>query len=640
MPEKSRLGKAVNISPKLYASLIAWSKLICWFLAFLLYANILAYAGLFSLPMVVLGGIVLLLVMGTYKAFWYFFQKFLNAREDLLKTLFLVVWLLWFFLLLFYAPFPAFSGRDEGSYANAAIYLAKFGDIHFQLPLLSYLKEEGLAHQSLNFPGFVIKEENLTSQFSPAYYVFLGIFYIITRTVITFPLANGMLVLGGTTAFYLLLRLFFPRWVSFAGMLLIVFNFLFLWFPRFTLSENLAFFLFVNLILFLTLYRLSGDRNYMMPIILSVIIFSLTRPEGWWLLLASLFMLFFWRCKKSVVFYLSQLKKEAAVFIGGLLFSFYAVIDQLPVYKRLVRDWLEWPNTADSYQQLGKGSLDSGALKNILAALFPSWQRLWYFIKVEWVYGVLIFGIFALATIIIYFWTRQLNFFSSRERILIGVGALLGFPFFAAFISPQISPDHPWMLRRFLFVVLPLGIVAALMPGLNFIRKLPQNLNSPLAAIFMAALLIPSIPATGYFLTAGIDSGREEVLEQLGNYFKADDFVFLERSSSGDGWRMWAEPLSSIYGINAAYVYSPQNISEIKQVINDRFLKGQKSFVILPDQSYHFEHELAKNFSLTLDKEYQFQNTSLDLDREPEAVTFPLLEKREYTVKIYLLSPR
>lgn len=638
--DKDWSKESVNANSRLYNDLVAWSKLVCWIIGTLIYSGILAYIGFFNLPAVVLGSAALFLAAGAHKVFWYFSQKFYDARKDLLGIILVAACLLWLCFLLLYAPFPAFSGRDEGSYANAAVYLAKFGSVNFQLPLLSYLKGEGLAHQSLNFPGFVIRGESLSSQFSPAYYIFLGIVYLVTETTVAFPLANGLLILGGVMAFYTLLRLFFFRWISFAGMLLVMFHFLFLWFPRFTLSENLAFFLFSNLVLFLITYRFFGDRIYLMPVILCSVTFPLTRPEGWWLLLVVIFLLIYWHYKKIVILSFAKLKKELLILTGVLAFNIYVAVDQLPIYKRLVRDWLKWSNTADSYQQLGRGSLNFGEAENILSALFPSWQRLWYFVKVEWIYGILIFGVFALATMVVYLWTRKTEFFARSERFLIGLTALLSLPFFAAFVSPQISPDHPWMLRRFLFVLLPLGVLAALVLGLNIIKKLPKNWSFAPAAILMAALLIPSIPATGYFLTAQIDGGREEVLERLGSYFKEDDFVFLERESSGDGWHMWAEPLSSIYGINAAYVYSPQNVIEMKEALRDRFLRGQRSYIVLSDQSYHFEHEIAKNFNMTLDKEYRFQNISLNLKQESEGVGFPLLEKREYIVKIYLLSPR
>lgn len=640
MPKNIGIKSEQNVNQKLYEVFIVWSKIINCVLIYLIYAVLLAYVGLFNYPAAILGLLVILLVTQSHKALWHFINSVALARLDFLKFLLIMLWILWFFLLLLYAPYPAFSGRDEGSYANAAVYLANFGSINFQLPLLSYIKGEGLAHQSLNFPGFVINGESLTSQFGSAYFVFLAIFYLATQTVASFPLANGMLILGGGTAFYLLLRIIFPRWISFAGLLLVLFNFLFLWFPRFTLSENLSFFLFFNMFLYLVLFRMYGDKTFILPVLLGAILLPINRPEGWWLMLITLLILFFWHYKKVVILNYAELKKELLFFGGGLLLGFYTLYNQFPVYRRLVRDWLEWPATSSSYQQISSGSVNLGALKNIIIALFPSWERFGYYIKVEWIYGVLIFGIFSLVLILVYLWTRKSNYFPPQSRIIIGIGALLSFPFFTAFVSPQISPDHPWMLRRFFFVILPLGILSALILGLNYINQQSQNYKSPLISVFMALLIIPSIPAAGNFLTAKIDVGREVALKKLSEVFNKDDFVFVQRESSGDGWKMWSEPLSSIYGINAAYVYSPQNISDMQNVLSDRFYEGKRNFVVLPEQSYEYEHELKKNFSLILDKDFVFSNTEFQQVKSTDQVKFPLLQSNGYGVKVYLLNPK
>ena len=644
MPKKkSGTAGETNISSELNSFIAMWGRIVSNILLILLYSIILAYVGFFNLPAVLLGILLIVIVSRSYldiANFWWSFWKKMAENLDVLKFMLVLVWVIWFFFLLFYAPFPAFSGRDEGSYANAAIYLAKFGSINFQLPLLDYLKNEGLAHQLLNYPGFVINSGHMASQFSPAYFVFLGIFFLIIHNPIIFFLANGALILGGGIAFYFLLRLFFPRWVSLAGLLLLLFNFLFIWFSRFTLSENLAFFLFSNLLLFLVLFRLSSENTYLLPILLSVIIFPLTRPEGWWLLIATVILLYYWYNKRIITLAEDKAKKLLLLLTGGLIFSVYAIFGELPIYKRLIRDWLEWPSTSQYYGKIIQGTFSLGDVKEIFLPLFPSLQRFIYFVKVEWNYGVLIFGIFALLAFIIFIWDRKKEFFSFREHVLISIVMLLSLPFFIAFLSPQISPDHPWMLRRFLFVVLPVGVIFAILLGINFIKRYPSRWSFSLVSIFLALLLLPSLSAATYFLTVRTDEGREAILKQLGNYFKKDDFIFLQREASGDGWHMWAEPLSSLYGLNAVYIYNPSNILDIKEIINNRFSEGKRNFVILPDQAYDYEHELQKEFNLSLDQKLTFDNLEFDIDRSLENTNFPLLEKKEYSAKIYLLSPR
>jgi hypothetical protein len=393
-------------------------------------------------------------------------------------------------------------------------------------------------------------------------------------------------------------------------------------------------------LLYLIVFRITKNKGYLWPVFLCAVIFPLARPEGWWLLAVSCAILIFWHFKRNIVTGFTKMKSKILILIGGFMLSIYAAYDQFPIYKRLVRDWLEWPVTAGSYEQLGSGKFNLGAFQNIFLALFPSWERFRYLLKVEWLYGVLFFGFFTLLLIVTFFWTKKSNFFSRQGRIGISIALLLSFPFFTAFVSPQISPDHPWMLRRFLFAVLPLGIFSALMLGINFIKKLPLKYNFTMIAIYLVILLIPTLPATGYFLSAGINDGRKEALEQLADHLEKDDFIFLERGSSGDGWSMWSEPLSSIFGFNSAYVYSPKNISDLKPILYDRFSQGKRNFVVLPEKAYDYEHELQKDFNLILDKDLTFENTELKINKNTEYVNFPLLKRKEYLVKVYLLSPR
>jgi len=632
--------KIMNNVGELNKVFITWSKLVGSACVFLLYGIILAQTGFFNLPLLALGFLAIVFIGKVPNSLVFLFREFFFSNFNFLRFAILISWVLWLIFLMAFSSFPAFSGRDEGSYANAAIYLTRFSSLSFHLPLLDHLKAEGPAHQSLNFPGFIIKGDNLSSQFNPAYIVWLGIFFSVTRMAASLILANGILILGGVTAFYLLLRLFAPRWISAAALLVILFNFLFIWFPRFTLSENLAFFAFFNLLLFLVLLRKSSDEKFLFPIAALAILFPLIRPEGWWLLVVTIILFCFWYLKRLVVIPKKYLTKLPIVLLGGVLFILYIIYNQLPVYRRLIRDWLKWPSTSTYYASMAEGHFSLTNLKETLLAVFPSWQRFTYFLRIEWNYGVLIFGIIALLVLMVFLLDRKKRFFSERKRILIGITALLSFPFFTAFFSPQISPDHPWMLRRFFWVVLPCGILASFLLLLELANKVSRSAVISLISLSLALLLVPSLSAGAYFLTLKSDSGREAVLKELKNDFQKEDFVFLSRESSGDGWRMWSEPLSSLYGVNAAYVYSPSNIVDFRQVLYDRFSEGKKSYVILPANAFDFEHELKKYFSLILDKELSFTNLEMNVQSNSGNTSFPILENREHLVKIYLLSPK
>jgi len=620
--------------------LIDWSKLITGFCLGLLYAILLAHWGFFNLIHLLAGFLAIAFFGGVISAVIRIFRNFFLENFDFLRFLMVIAWIVWFVLLLVYSPFPAFSGRDEGSYANAAVYLARFHSLEFQLPLLKIFNGEGLSHQLLNFPGFVATSQGMASQFSPAYFVLLGVFALLTKALGVFSLVNGLLVLGGVIAFYLLIRLFAPRWFALAGVVALIFNFVFIWFPRFTFSENLAFMLFLNLLLLLNLFKKTGNPVHIYPIIGILTLFPLVRPEGWWLLVASLILLGYWYLKGQIKLERIYLFKSGFVMFLGFLFSAYITLRQFPIYKRLLRDWIKWPATETSYANLINGSPTPADAGKILAALFPSGEKMVYYLQVEWRYGILFFGLTALAALTFFFWDKKRKFLNPDMRGIVGNAALLGFPFFAAFISPQVSADHPWMLRRFFFVVVPCGILAALILIKTWMNKKPQIVRPYLAGLLLAAMLVPTLPATAYFLTVATDEGREAVLKQLGASFDNDSFIFLNRESSGDGWHMWAEPLSSVYGKNAVYVYSPDNLVNSRDLIRKRFSEGKKNYVILQENTFNFEHELEKYFDLAQEKEIDFNNLQLAPGGSPRNPDFPPLLNQSYKIKIYSLIPK
>lgn len=617
-----------------------WSNLVTSACLFILYSITLAYLGLFYGWLVLLGLLFILVFNRSYKAFQDLLKIYFQENFDKIRFIIIMSWMVWFLVLLVFAPYPAFSGRDEGSYANAAVYLAKFHNINFHLPLLDHFKAEGLAHQSLNFPGFVITNGNLTSQFSPAYYTFLATFYSLTGSVGSFILANGLLVLGGMIGFYLLLRLFSLRWVATAGFLALLFNFLFLWVPRYTFSENMAFFLFPNLVYFICLFRKTKALNYLYPVIAILVLFPLTRPEGWWLLIATIILFAYWY--KKGIFILPKISpiKTTLALLGGVLLFAYTSYTQFPVYKRLIRDWIKWPATSANYLDVAHGNVSFGNIKQIVSAFFPNTLKFLYFLRVEWNYGVLIFGLIATITLIIYIFYRNKSVFSEKADYLIGFLAFLSFPFFGAFISPQISADHPWMLRRFFFVILPCGILASIVLISVISEKVNEKVKSVAAPILLALLVVPSLFASVYFVFGKTDTGREEVIEKIASGYAQDDYLFFTRESSGDGWHMWADPLSSIFGLNSVYVYSPDNIIENKQLISDRFLENRKSYLIIPGNAFDYEHKLSKTFNLVLDKEITFANLQYQNQSGAYNADFPQLERKIYTTKVYLLIPR
>ncbi len=551
--------------------------------------------------------------------------------------------LVWFVALIFFAPFPAFSGRDEGSYSNAAVYLAKNAGFFVQPTLLQYFNEEGSAHKALSYPGFVIKDSKLLTQFSPGYSTFLAVFFVFFGVVGSFIWANGLLIIGGSVAFYILIRNFIPKWAAFLALLMLLFNFTVIWFSRFTLSENLAFFINLNILLFSFLVFNGGKKRDFIALILLALLAPLVRPEGFWVFICAVSIGFLALRKSPIKSEKGFFLKTVFLVLGGATILAYSLFFQWPVYLQLFKDFIKWPINKGSLLTLsedGKAGFGWSKIISILDNILPDFDKLYYFMLMEAKYGVLIFALILIFVLTHFLLKKSGNFYDIKDKIFFGQVAIFSAPYLMVLLAPQISQDHPWFLRRFLPLILPFGVLA----GSVFIYKIAnQYFRKKKYLIYLGSVLLLfffSFPASAYFFALKTDEGRAEALEQSAGFIARQEnpIVFLQRESSGDGWKMFSLPLNSVYNIEAVYVYNPKQILEMKKLIAERFSKGEKSFIILPSNAYSFEHDLKKGFNLILEKQIDYNNLSLEIDPKKRETDWPTLEKTKNSVKIYSLN--
>ena len=133
-----------------------------------------------------------------------------------------------------------FSGRDQGSFSEAAIRLSQNHHLKFSTDASrEFFKIYGPG-KALNFPGFdYTKDGQLTTQFPLGYTSWLAAFYGIFG-LNGFILANGVCFFIFLLSFYLVTRQYAKSSVALLSLLFIVSSFAFSWFFKFTVSENLA----------------------------------------------------------------------------------------------------------------------------------------------------------------------------------------------------------------------------------------------------------------------------------------------------------------------------------------------------------------------------------------------------------------
>ncbi|HAT75172.1 MAG TPA: hypothetical protein DCS28_04000 [Candidatus Moranbacteria bacterium] len=244
-----------------------------------------------------------------------------------------------------------------------------------------------------------------------------------------------------------------------------------------------------------------------------------------------------------------------------------------------------------------------------------------YLLKIFYYYNILPFLLIGLTGISYFIWKK-------RYDLLVPFFIIL--PIFIYLIHPGISIDHPWMLRRFSFAIIPLGIFCAvLIIDRLFSKKL---YFFPLAFILVAGNLFFSTPYWNF-------SENKNLLAQtktLSENFDNNDLILVDRLASGNGWSMISGPLNFLYGKQAAYFFNPTDLDKIDAT------KFDNIYFIIPDQSLALYEKFGLPEKLIPQKDYSLQRSYLDTtDIDTTSGIFSNLPLKSESVtqgKIYLLK--
>jgi len=549
------------------------------------------------------------------------------------------------FFVYFSAP-TIFSGRDQASISQAAIRLSQNGQLEFQTSVsqdffqINNIQEDktknclidnlndfqntnffktafyktycqaASATQAYNFPGFYYTQDgNLITQFPIAYIAYLAIFYSFAG-VFGFTLANGILIYFFLLAFYLTIEklsaqtfpplpqgegrgegesksfpLSFKARVNYFKILsiaIITISFCLMWFSKFTLTENMAApLLWIGIFSALLLVKPEKKINRTNILILFFLSFGLlifTRIEGLaFFIFASAALLlnksarkyFQKNWLKIILFFLLPL---ILIFIWNFLVDIY-------FYKSILKAALS--NFTQS------ASDDITASNNLLSIL--------NLFKIFWIYGLLIPLILG-ATCIAYF-IKKKNF-SDLIPFLIILPSLL------YIINPQITPDHPWMLRRFAFSVIPAFTLYSLLL-IELLLKKKRFISSGLAFSFL--IFFSAIPFFK-FLTFIPGENLFEETKKLSQNFSAQDLALVDQLASGDKYSMLADPLNSVFSKNAVYFFNPQDLSKID------LTKYERVYLIAPAAKENYYHQTLGKEKLNLVQNYSITSNTLQSD--------------------------
>lgn len=525
----------------------------------------------------------------------------LNISREFIITLSSV--LVFACLSSFFATPTIFGGRDQGAISEAAIRLSQNHKLEFSTPASAEFFSIYGPGKALNFPGFYYTAGGqLTTQFPIAYISWLAVFYSFFG-LIGLIAANAILLSIFLISFYLLARLFVNIRFSSIILVLAATSFPIFWFFKFTLSENMALALLWLSILWLLLFIKEQKIFHYFSFLLSAGLLVFTRIEGIFFLLAGLAVIFFftkgnelWKGNKKM------LLLYPAVFLGILLLLNFA--KDIYFYKEIAKAILGFGNN---------GGGDVSFAQKFLSPLLLE-------IKLFFLYGIadsVILGIFG----IIYFVIRK------KRDILIPF--FVTAPSFIYLVNSWISSDHPWMLRRFVFSIVPVFIFYSV----TFLAKWSEE-KDLFSLKFISYLIFASMLAFNLILFVEYFpvSENKKLLEETGKMsenFSSTDLVLIDRHSSYDPFSMISGPMSFIYNKNSVYFF---NLEDLKKIDREKF---SGIYIVASDgNAENYLNSIGKE-NISDIKSYSIKNEKLfNLEMKDDDPILPIKKEYEATGKI------
>ncbi len=438
-----------------------------------------------------------------------------------------------------------FTGRDQGSIATAAIALSEYHSFSFSIPVartFSAIHEPGIAQ---NFPGFFYTDEgNLLTQFPLAYTAWLASFFALFH-LNGFAIANSILFALSLISFYFLLRPFLERLLSFIGTLLFATSFLPVWFGRFTLTENLALFLFLFLSFSLVQLKTSGRFVYYASALSAAGMLCFTRIEGFAILFVTLLLI----SRLPAAQHIWKRYPKKSILIPSALFI-------LTIIEVSSESWPFLTVMMKAAKSFATGIMTSGSALMSTHSPFISLLILFF------LYGLILIFFLGFGGILLLL---------KRKEYTALIPVFLALPTFAYLFFPNITPDHPWMLRRYLPTIYPALMFAAII-GLTLLfqkrKSFPLDFPSDSRhRLIFTLILIGSFVFQMSAWQRGLLTWENHKLlgitRDIADSFGPKDLILIDRNASGSPFAMIAGPLASLYHKNAVYFFDPLDLQKI-----------------------------------------------------------------------------
>jgi hypothetical protein len=501
-------------------------------------------------PAGIFGAWITLCIFFTYKKILRFSRP---SREYILYSTIAILFTL--SVASFTVP-TLFAGRDQGSFSGAAIQLAQ------NKKLISYSPESTAFFdiygrgKALNFPGFYyLPDGGLITQFSLPYIAFLGGFFGICG-VTGLIVANSILLFLFILAITCVARSFFRHRYVLVFLVILMTSFVVGWFAKFTLSENLAGALLWSAIALYISLRDKQEKITYYTFFAVLALLPFVRIEGIW---------FF-----AILSYLTLREKAVRTFLTQDIW-WYIIF---PATTLLCVGFMILIMNQPFFITIAHAIFDIADNAPSLSAKIAF--KYYYLLSIYTMYGLLIPLLFSVGTIIL-----SLKYKKYRSILLIPVIML---PLFLYYFFPQISSDHPWMLRRFAFALVPATILIGIF-GIAQIRT-DHTIKKIFVSGGLMIMFLANLPAFFLFFPYAENTTLLSQVHTLAQGLSTNDLILVDKNSTGNGWSMMTLPLQLLENKHAVYIFNPYDIQKIDRTPFDRIL------LIVPQDNINFYRDV------------------------------------------------
>lgn len=549
---------------------------------------------------------ILIVILGIFLVY-YFILK--NGYSVIISREMLTISMLSLLAVILFSYFSTptiFSGRDQGAISEAAIRLVQNHTFEFSTPASTEFFKIYGPGRALNFPGFYYSNEgNLTTQFPLVYIVWLALFYSLFGTI-GFIVANAILFFIFILSFYLLARIFLRLPYSLLTLIFTLTSFSFMWFLKFTLSENMALSLLWLSILSLMLFLKNFRRLCFYVFFMSSALLFFTRIEGIAIMTVSAIIIL---CNNAARKFIKE-KIFLRFFLPAIFFAIIFIAN-------IFRDFSFYHEVAKVFLSpfIYSQNRYADALKDIILPAF-------YIEKVFLIYGLIGFFIVGAIGIFFYIWKKE------YYKL---IPLFIALPTFIYFFDSHITNDNPWMLRRFMFSLLPIGIFYA---GLILGRGLENMKNKKIfifSGILSILLIANNFPPFLKYLTFSENQGLDKQAATFAKNFSSHDLILIDRETTTDGLNMISGPLSSIYGKNAVYFF---NINDLAKLDLKKF---SNAYLVAPNKQVPYYLNSAIANRIVPENEYNFTFLKLKVNQN-DGVKWPEKEEISVSGKIFKIK--